>query len=417
MEVNLLDSIAPVYDAFVDDVFAHDHTHYTAVGGRGSLKSSTISLIVPTLLMANKDFHAVVVRKVAETLRDTVYAQYVWAITQLCVNHYWQCKVSPMELTYRPTGQKILFRGADDKAKIKSIKAPFGYFAITHFEEFDQMFGREEIRSILQSTMRGGARFWNFESCNPPISRSNWANQDVLIERSDRLVHRSCYLDAPREWLGDQFFHEADVLKQLNEKAYRHEYLGEATGTGGTVFENVVTREVTDAEIRTFGATYAGLDHGWYPDPLHFVRCAYSPGSRTLIIYDEWRAWKQTSEAIFRHLADTKDGKSVTPAEEIIADSGGAQTKTNGDLRAYGMNVTDAAKGPGTPVMGIKWLQGLREIVIDPTRCPYASKEFLEYEYERTRKGEIVSAYPDKNNHAIDAVRYALNRVWLTRGA
>jgi phage terminase large subunit len=107
----------------------------------------------------------------------------------------------------------------------------------------------------------------------------------------------------------------------------------------------------------------------------------------------------------------------VTPTEEIIADSGGAQSKTNGDLREFGMLVTDASKGPGTPAMGIKWLQGLREIVIDPVRCPYAAKEFLEYEYERARDGSVIAAYPDKENHSIDRVRYALNRIWLTRGA
>jgi phage terminase large subunit len=117
---------------------------------------------------------------------------------------------------------------------------------------------------------------------------------------------------------------------------------------------------------------------------------------------------------MFEHLALVK---RVTPAEEIIADSGSAQTKSNGDLRDYGMNVTDATKGPGTVNMRMKWLQGLREIVIDPVRCPCAAKEFLEYEYERSRDGSVISAYPDKDNHAIDAVGYACNRIWLTRGA
>ena len=174
----------------------------------------------------NRNCHALVLRKVANTIRDSVYAQYMWAIGELGAAAYWDAKVSPMELIYKPTGQKIMFRGADDPMKIKSIKVPFGYIAITHFEEKDQFAGRAEIRNILQSTMRGGSKYWNFESYNPPISRDNWANKDSLEERSDRLCHKSTYLEAPQEWLGEQFLAEAEHLKEVDERAYQHEYLG-----------------------------------------------------------------------------------------------------------------------------------------------------------------------------------------------
>ena len=238
-ELKLSQIIGPAFYAVAHDVFAHGHTHYDESGGRGSLKSSFVSIVVPLLLIHNPGTHALVLRKVANTIRDSVYAQYVWAIGELGMADYWDAKVSPMELIYRPTGQKIMFRGADDPMKIKSIKVPFGYIAVTHFEEKDQFAGRAEIRTILQSTMRGGDKYWNFESYNPPISRDNWANKDSLEERPDRLCHRSTYLEAPREWLGDQFIYEAEHLKLTNERAYQHEYLGIPVGTGGNVFENL----------------------------------------------------------------------------------------------------------------------------------------------------------------------------------
>lgn len=172
-EIRLSSVIGPAFHLLARDVFQHGHTHYDLSGGRGSLKSSCVSLLVPLILLANKNTHALVLRKVANTIRDSVYAQYLWAIGELGMAPYWEAKVQPMELIYRPTGQKIMFRGADDPMKIKSIKVPFGYIAVTHFEEKDQFAGRAEIRNILQSTMRGGSKFWNFESYNPPISRDN----------------------------------------------------------------------------------------------------------------------------------------------------------------------------------------------------------------------------------------------------
>ena len=125
-KILLSKKIAPVFYGVAKDVFHHGHTHYDFSGGRGSLKSSTVSIIVPLLLVGNPGTHALVLRKVANTIRDSVYAQYIWAIGELGMAAYWEAKVSPMELIYKPTGQKIMFRGADDPMKIKSIKVPFG---------------------------------------------------------------------------------------------------------------------------------------------------------------------------------------------------------------------------------------------------------------------------------------------------
>lgn len=407
-EVRLSQVIGPAFFDAARDIVEHKHTHYDFSGGRGSLKSSFVSLIVPVLLINNPGTHAVVLRKVANTIRDSVYAQYVWAIGELGMAAYWDAKVSPMELIYRPTGQKIMFRGADDPMKIKSIKVPFGYIAITHFEEKDQFAGRAEIRTILQSTMRGGSKFWNFESYNPPISRDNWANKDSLEEREDRLCSKTTYLQAPAEWLGEQFILEAEHLKETDERAYQHEYLGIPVGLGGNVFENLELREITDQEVATFDQIYQGADWGWFPDPFAFVRVYYDRARETIYFIDEIYQNKLSNEASATIIKQRGYNDAY-----ITCDS--AEPKSVADYRAMGLPAKEAVKGPGSIEYGMKWLQR-RKLVIDSRRTPHVYDEFVNYEYDRNKDGEIISGYPDENNHLIDATRYALERVYRRMG-
>ena len=407
-ELKLSQVIGPAFYSVAHDVFEHGHTHYDESGGRGSLKSSFVSIVVPLLLIHNPGTHALVLRKVGNTIRDSVYAQYVWALGELGMADYWEAKVSPMELIYRPTGQKIMFRGADDPMKLKSIKVPFGYIAVTHFEEKDQFAGRAEIRTILQSTMRGGDKYWNFESYNPPISRDNWANKDSLEERPDRLCHRSTYLEAPREWLGDQFIYEAEHLKLTNERAYQHEYLGIPVGTGGNVFENLELREITDDEVATFDHIYQGADWGWFPDPFAFIRVHYDRARETVYFIDEIYKNKLSNEESAGIIMERGYNDTF-----ITCDS--AEPKSVADYRAMRLPAKEAVKGPGSVEYGMKWLQR-RTLVIDHKRTPHAYDEFVNYEYERDKDGEIISGYPDEKNHLIDAARYALERVYRRMG-
>lgn len=402
-DIRLSEKIGSAFYDVAHDVFHHGHTHYDFSGGRGSLKSSTVSVLVPLLLINNPGTHALVLRKVANTIRDSVYAQYIWAIGELGMAAYWEAKVSPMELIYKPTGQKIMFRGADDPMKIKSIKVPFGYIAVTHFEEKDQFAGRAEIRTILQSTMRGGSKYWNFESYNPPISRDNWANKDSLEERTDRLCHKSTYLQAPPEWLGEQFLAEAEHLKATDERAYQHEYLGIPVGTGGNVFDNLELREITDEEMSHFDHIYQGVDYGWFPDPFAFIRLHYDRARETIYLMDEIYQNKLTNEASGNIIIQRgyKDAY-------ITCDS--AEPKSVADYRAMGLQAKAAVKGSGSVDYGMKWLQR-RKIVIDRKRTPNAYNEFVNYEYDRNKDGDIISGYPDENNHLIDATRYAVERI------
>ena len=379
-------------------------------GGRGGAKSSFLSLEVILQLIDHPQCHAAVFRKVGNTLRKSVYSQILWAIDALGLTHKFRCTVSPMECTYLPTGQKIMFFGLDDPGKSKSIKVPFGYIGVAWFEELDQYDGPEEIRNVEQSLFRGGPFSLAFKSFNPPAMARNWANQYVLEEKPKKMVHHSTYLEVPREWLGERFLADAEHLKATNETAYRHEYLGEVVGSGTQVFENLLLQELTDKEIASFDYHYFGQDWGWYPDPNAFVGCAYDSTSKVLYLYEEFRANRCSNtawaEKINHHRGDL-----------IVADPGSGGDRNVADFRSYGFRMREAQKGPGSVEYGIKWLQSLNQIVIDPHRCPATAKEFSEYEYERDKKtDEVLDGYPDAANHSIDAVRYAMERVWKRRG-
>lgn len=407
MEINIADRIARSFDSVFWDVQDHGHTFYWLPGGRGSTKSSFVGIEVPLLLMQRPQCHAVVLRKVGNTIKNSVYPQIQWGIEQLGVADRFKYITSPHEITYKATGQKILFFGVDDPMKVKSIKLPFGYVGIVWYEELDQFSGMEEIRNLNQSLLRGGDKYWVFASYNPPKSRNNWVNEEILNEYPDRLVHKTTYLDVPRAWLGEQFLLEAEKLKAKNETAYNHEYLGEVTGTGGAVFENVEDMRMPDELISQFDRLYYGLDFGFAVDPLAFVAMYYDAKHEDLYIFDEIYQQKLTNrQAAARIGARYNDCR-------IIADS--AEPKSIVEMRGLGLNVAGARKGPDSVDHGMKWLQNLAHIYIDKRRCPNTYREFIGYEYERNREEQFISAYPDVDNHAIDAVRYGMEPVMLRR--
>ena len=400
MKIDLSQITAKVYKKAAYDIFNHYHTQYLFKGGRGSTKSSFLSFAVVLLMIQVPLANVLVLRKVGTTIKDSVYNQILWAIDYLDINDHFKATKNPLEIQYKPTGQKIYFRGADDPLKIKSIKPERGYIGIVWFEELDQFDGEEEIRNILQSTNRGGALFWNFFSFNPPKSRDNWANLYAAQERDDRLTVHSTYLDVPREWLGEQFYIEADILKKLNPKAYEHEYLGVATGTGGAVFDNLEERTITDNEISTLGNFYYGIDYGFAIDPFVWIKCSYDRMRNRLYILDEIYQ-PQLSNARATELIKQR----MNPAMYITADS--AEPKSISDMNERGLKVIGAKKGPDSVHYGIDWLQHLSAIVIDKKRTPNAYREFSCYEYDTDRYGNFISRFPDKNNHVIDATRYS----------
>ncbi len=408
IKVNLSERIAPSFFEVHKDIKLNGHTHYIEKGGRGSTKSSFISEEIVLGIMKDPLANAVALRKVKETLRDSVFEQLTWAIEILNAEEDWDIPKSKLELTYLPTGQKIKFRGADKPKKIKSIKFSQGYCKYIWYEELDEFTGPEEIRLINQSLMRGGPEFKVFYSFNPPQSIKSWVNEDVLIDRQDRLVHHSSYLTVPREWLGEQFLIEAEHLKKINEKAYEHEYLGEANGTGGEIFQNVKLRVITDEEIARFDRIRRGIDWGYSIDPFDYGVMHYDKTRRKLYIFFEIHKVNLSN----RKAAELIKLENKTNAM-ITCDS--AEPKSIADLKSYGLRVKGAKKGPDSVEFGIKFLQDLEEIIIDPVRCPNTAREFLNYELEKDAKGNFKAEFPDKDNHSIDRTRYAMEDDMIER--
>ena len=432
IQINLKNCIIPMYFDVMDDILDHKHVHYVFAGGRGSTKSSFVGEMIPLIIVSNPKVHAVCFRKVANTIQNSVFSQVVWSIYQLGIESLFRIpKTYSTPIVYLPTGQKIYFMGLDDPMKVKSIKPEFGYIGITWFEELDQYVGENELRTVTQSTMRGGELFWDFRTFNPPISKNNWANEYAedceIYRQKNTLLVRNTYLDVPREWLGNEFITEAEELKTINPRAYEHEYMGKAIGTGGDVFDNAKDLDmeqlvdVVDSRgtvvnrvpmYQTFDHIYCGIDWGFALDPFRFVKCHFDRTRLDLYIFDEYSAYRARNQVIFNDLFE--DLKKVDREQMIIADS--AEPKSIADFKTFGAFIKPANKGPDSVRYGIKWLQGLRNIYIDKHRCPETYREFITYEYEKDRDGNFISAYPDENNHSIDAVRYALERYANRRG-
>ena len=401
VKVRLSELIAPSFYEIHKELKAELFDEYWLKGGRGSAKSTFVSIQLILGLLKDSEANAVVTRRYQNELRDTVYGQFEWTIARMGLGSYFKFQVAPMQIIYIPTGQKIVFKAADNPLKMKSINLGKGYIKYAWFEEVDQFAGMEEIRNILQSLFRGeNKKRIVFFSYNPPKSGRSWVNQEAKIPKPGRRVHHSTYLDVPPEWLGERFLTDAEHLKKVNETAYQHEYLGEEVGTGLEVFTNIELRKITDEEIATFDRIRQGLDFGYAVDPLCFERMHYDRKRRRLYLFKEISGLNLFNRQFWDKAQRFND--VVT-----IADS--AEPKSIAELKSWGMKIKGAKKGPGSVEFGIKWLQDLEQIVIDPERCPLAAREFINYSLETDRNGMIKSQFQDKDNHSIDAARYGLS--------
>ena len=425
-------------------------------GGRGSGKSSFLSVELILQLLKHPSCHAVVLRKVAATLRTSVYPQLLWAVHALGLTGYFRCSLSPLEMEYLPTGQKILFLGMDDAGKLKSLKMPWGYVGLAWFEELDQ-FDAEEVRSAEQSLFRGGTFSLSLKSFNPPGNEKHWANCYFDQPKEGKFAHKSTYLELPREWLGERFWADAEHLRQVNPTLYSLEYLGVPVGSGDLVFPNLVLVGATTpapcggtlSSRRGLGAVYGtdesvpyggerggrpsqsrlapcqlpqrgsvtspagggvaagdgegfpkacGVDWGWWPDAWAFNRVAYDAENRILYILKELHCYRTGNRETGLMI------KNIIPSgETVVADA--AEPKSISDYRQLGLCCRGAKKGPGSVAYGLKWLQSLAAIVIDPEACPETAREFAACRY-------VDGVVPDRDNHHIDAVRYASQTFW-----
>ena len=378
------------------------YTYYVFKGGRNSGKSTFVSMCI-IILMMKFPVNTLVVRKVANTLSESVYEQLIEAIELLGVTDYWKRSKSPLGLTYLPTGNRIIFRGADDPMKLKSIKTHRYPIAILWIEEVTEFKNEDEVSTIVNSVIRAGLpdglKYHIFFTYNPPRSLSSWVNvkYNTSLISNDTYVHHSTVNDNP--YISKQLRDNLIELQATNPERYRWEFLGEAVGSGVMPFDNLVFREITDEEIRTFDNYRCGIDWGYANDAFAYVRWHYDKKHRIIYAVDE-RYGVRLSD---RENADWLKAKGYANDHTyIIADS--SEPKTI-DLYRNDYNVTNilaATKGPGSVETGEKWLNDeILEIVIDERRTPNIGREFRTIDYARTKDGTILSRLVDLDNHCI----------------
>lgn len=408
--IRMSEIIPPAFHEFWAESLNPRRLHMVGKGGRGSGKSSDISHIMVQLLM-RYPVNAVGIRKVDNTIELSIFEQIKWAIQEQGVSHLFRVNKSPMRITYTPRGNYIVFRGAQDPERIKSLKSSTFPFAIGWIEELHEFKTESEVTTITNSLLRGelddGLFYKFFYSYNPPKRRHNWTNKkfESSFQPKNTFVHHSTYLDNP--FISKQFIEEAEETKARNINRYRWEYLGEAIGSGVVPFDNleIIEGSITDDMVTSFDNIRNAVDFGYATDPLAFVRWHYDKKRNGIYAIDEYYGQK-ISNRKFAEWLHIKDYQS----DEIFADS--AEPKSIAELKSeHGIKwMKGAKKGPDSVEYGEQWLDDLDFIRIDPKRTPNIAKEFENIDYQVDRDGNPKPRLEDKDNHSIDATRYAFER-------
>ena len=362
-KISLKEKIKPSFYSVARATMNPKILHIACKGGRGSGKSSDIALLI-IILVKHFAVNAVCIRKTDNTLEQSVYEQLKWAISELGLTSEFKFNKSPLRISYVPRGNYIVFRGAQNPERIKSLKDSRFPFAIGWIEELAEFKTEDEVKTITNSLLRGeladGLFYKFFYSYNPPKRKHSWVNKkyESRFQPENTFVHASTYKDNP--FIAKEFIEEAEATRERSEKRYRWEYLGEAIGSGVAPFENLVFRKITDEEIARFDNIRQGNDFGYANDPLAFVRWHYDKKKRVIYAIDEIYGVKISN----RELAERIREKSYQ-SQMITCDS--AEPKSIDELKLQ-LNiplVQGAKKGPDSREYGERWLDDLDAIVTE----------------------------------------------------
>lgn len=376
---------------------------YKAVkGSRASKKSSTQSLKVITEIIENPNINWLVVRKVERTLRDSCYAQLKWAIHRLKVDNFFKCSTSPLEITYKPTGQKILFRGLDDPLKVTSITVEVGSlcrlwieeaYEITSEDAFDRL--DESIRGQLPKGM-----YHQVVLTFNPWSDKHWLKKRFFDEPSKNVLAMTT------NYMCNEFLSEADLVlfeeMKKNPRRYRTAGLGEWGIVEGLVYENWEERvfDVHEISIRPSVRSAFGMDFGYVNDPSTLFCGLVDTVAREIYVFDEMYEKGMSNEDIKDRVSEMGYSK-----ERIKADS--AEPKSIAYLRKAGLTrIRAAKKGPDSIRAGISIIQDYK-IIIHP-RCVNFITEISNYTWDKDKFDNAINKPIDDFNHLMDAMRYAM---------
>jgi phage terminase large subunit len=405
-ELLLTDVVLESFHDFWEEWRDGAHTFHVLKGGRNSAKSTTISQRIIMDLM-ELPVNCLCIRKVYDTVQGSMYEQLKAATNLMGVSGLFSFGLSPLKITYLPRGNYIIFRGADDPQKMKSIKTANFPIARAWIEELTEFKVEEELQTITDSILReqlpDDLTYKIAYTYNPPKRKQHWVNKkyESRIIPVNTYVHHSSYED--NHYLSEQTLAEIESVRQQNEKKYKWLYLGEPSGGGIVPFDNLVFRRITDEELEHFDNIRQGLDWGYAVDPLAFGRMHYDRTRRKLFFIDEIYGVKLSNRELMRMMRERGYDTHLT-----IADS--AEPKSIAECKDMGAKMQGALKGEGSVEYGEKWLDDLNEIVIDPARTPNAAREFENIDYQVDKDGNSKAKLEDKDNHTIDMARYALER-------
>lgn len=370
-------------------------------GSRASKKSTTTALWFIVNVMAHPQANALVIRKTYRTMKDSCFKQLKWAIHRLGVDAWWHATESPLELTYKPTGQKILFRGLDDPLKVTSVTVDTGVLCWGWVEEAYEITSEADFDTIDES-IRGELPdgLWKqWRITFNPWNEHHWLKMRFFdAESPDVLAMTTDY--RCNEWLDDEDLRLFEEMKRRNPRRYQVAGLGNWGIVDGLVFENWEERAFEPGDVKGL-EQFAGLDFGYTNDPTAFVVGFLDKNDRILYISDEIYERGLLNVNIAERIRAAGYGKA-----RITADS--AEPKSIDELRSYGMRVEGARKGKDSVMNGIQWIQGCR-IVVHP-RCVNFLTEISNYTWEKDRFGKMLNRPIDDFNHLMDALRYALEK-------
>lgn len=375
-------------------------------GGRGSIKSNIIAALAEETIYNDPQAHCVFTRRYKTDLRGSVYNQFMKTVIRHGRLDDWEFTSSPLVARYKKTGQMVIFVGADKPISLKSYNLSFGYVKLLIHEECDEMAGVEQMDNIEDTFLRSDTPALDIKIFNPPKSANNFMNEYTASKQNDpqTLICHSYYYNVPIEWLGKRFFERAEWFKEHKPKYYANNYLGEVTGTGGAIFENIELRDITDKEIDAMPYFYHGLDFG-YEHPQVFIKCYYDRDTDILYPIEEVFSKRCKNSTFAQKISKYKN-------EEIIADSARPDNIT--DMNDWGFDVIGAVKRWGSNKgrdYCWEWLRQCNKIIVDRNRTPHLANELTKLEFELLKDGTFSSKYPELGEDCIMALIYSLNRV------
>ena len=376
-------------------------------GSRASKKSKTTALRWIYLMMKYDKSNLLVIRKTYRTLKDSCWTDLKWATRRLEVESLWSFKESPLEATYLPTGQKILFRGLDDPLKVTSITVDYGYLCWAWLEEAFEVNSEADF-DTLDESIRGELppNLWKqwVISFNPWNER-HWLKKKFFdVSNPDILAQTTNY--TCNEWLDEADKRLFENMKINNPRRYNVAGLGNWGITEGLVYDNVHIDYRFELTDMVNYKTVCGMDFGYTNDPTAFFIGFLDEKNKALYIWDELYEKGLTNRMIYDRLVSMGYGK-----ESIVCDS--AEPKSIAELRGYGLRAKAAVKGKDSISHGIQYIQGLT-IYIHP-RCVNFTTEIQNYTFDKDKFGNAINQPIDDFNHLMDAMRYALEKYAMGR--